>query len=253
MRAGTRRTSRGRGVTLARALSKAGVASRAEATRLIREGAVTVNGAIVRAPGAWVDTRGSRIALRGKPVGPARHIYIAMHKPRGIVTTRSDERGRQTVYSLLPPSLPLVFPVGRLDMDTSGLLLLTNDTHFGERIAGAAHGVPKTYLVTLDRPLEPPASAAIRRGVVLPGGERCRPAHLELDARDPRSCRLIITEGKNRQVRRMFSSEGYTVVALRRIAVGCVRLGSMNEGEVRLLTADELSGLMDEGGDRGPA
>jgi len=249
----SRRTARGRGVTLARALSKSGIASRAEASRLIREGAVTVNGATVRAPGAWVDPRAARIALRGTPVGPAPRIYIAMYKPPGIVTTRSDERGRRTVYALLPRSLPLVFPVGRLDMETSGLLLLTNDTRFGELVAGASHGVPKTYRVTLERPLDARAAAAIRRGVALPGGERCRPARLDADSRDPRSCRLVITEGKNRQVRRMFASQGHAVVALRRIAVGCVRLGSMNEGDVRLLTDEEVTGLMDEGARRGRA
>jgi len=253
MTSSSRRTARGRGVTIARALSKAGVASRAEAFRLIRDGAVTVNGATVRAPGTWVDPRAARIALRGKPVEPPRHIYLAMHKPCGVLTTRSDERGRRTVYSLLPRSLPLVFPVGRLDMDTSGLLLLTNDTQFGERVAGASHGVPKTYLVTLDRPMEARAAAAIRRGVTLQGGERCRPARLEPDDRNPRSCRLVITAGKNRQVRRMFASQGHTVVALRRIAVGGVRLGSMNAGDVRALTDEEVSGLLEEGGPRGPA
>jgi len=245
-----RRTARGKGVTLSRALSKAGVASRAEADRLIRDGAVTVDGAEVRAPGTWVDPRRVRIALRGRPVERPARVYIAMHKPCGVVTTRSDERGRPTVYSLLPRSLPLVFPVGRLDMDTSGLLLLTNDTQFGERVAGAAHGVPKTYLVTLERPLDGRAAAELRRGAVLASGERCRPARLEADPADPRVCRITITEGKNRQVRRMFASLKHTVVALRRIAIGAVRLGAMNEGDVRPLTDEEVSGLRRAGGDR---
>jgi len=251
MHSRSRSTARGRGVTLARALSKAGVASRAEAARLIREGAVTVNGATVLAPGAWIDPRSASVALRGRPVGPPARVYLAMHKPCGVVTTRSDEMGRPTVYGLLPKSLPLVFPVGRLDRDTSGLLLFTNDTRFGERVAGAAHGVPKTYLVTLEHALDARGAAALRRGVALPGGEHCRPAILEADMKDPRRCRLVITEGKNRQVRRMFAAVGNVVVALRRVAVGGVRLGPMKEGEVRPLTQQEVAGLMGDGGSRG--
>jgi len=246
-----RRTARGKGVTLSRALSKAGVASRAEADRLIRDGAVTVDGAEVRAPGTWVDPRRVRIALRGRPVERPARVYIAMHKPCGVVTTRSDERGRGTVYGLLPPALPLVFPVGRLDMDTSGLLFMTNDTQFGERVAGAAHGVPKTYLVTLERALDGRAAAALRRGAVLAGGQRCRPALLETGPADACTCRITITEGKNRQVRRMFASAGYTVLALRRVAIGPVRLGTMREGEVRSLTREEVTGLMNGGVRRG--
>lgn len=135
-------------------------------------------------------------------------------------------------------------------MDTSGLLLFTNDTQFGERVAGAGQGVPKTYLVTLARPLDERTAAAIRRGAVLPGGERCRPASLAAEAHDACRCRLVITEGKNRQVRRMFDSLGNSVVGLRRIAIGGVRLGPMREGDVRPLSAREVSGLLHGGGSR---
>ncbi|MER3523767.1 MAG: hypothetical protein C4326_06770 [Ignavibacteria bacterium] len=129
------RTRQGRNqVSLARALSKLGVASRSQAMDLIRDGRVKVSGVMVRIPTVWVDPKSETITINGAAVRSAQCLYLDFHKPSGGVTTRSDERGRTTVYDYLPKDLPWIFPVGRLDKDTSGLLLLTNDTRFGERV-----------------------------------------------------------------------------------------------------------------------
>ena len=232
-----------RRVTLARVLSKSGIASRAEASRLILRGEVSVNGSSVRTPGRWVDPVLDAITFAGKPLPRIRQVYIAMHKPPGVVTTRSDERGRGTVYDLLPEGSPWVFPVGRLDLDSSGLLLFTNDTMFGERVTGPTGEVPKTYSVLLERPLGESGALAMRDGLLLPGNVRCRPAEVSIDAHDARRCLVVITEGKNRQIRRMFETLGNPVVRLHRLAIGPVGLGSLEEGEVRELTLEEIAAL----------
>jgi pseudouridine synthase len=243
-----------RRVTLARALSKYGIASRAEARLLILRGDVGVNGATVTAPGMWVDPVRDAVTFGGKPLPRIPRVYIAMHKPTGVVTTRVDERGRGTVYDLLPEGLPWVFPVGRLDLDSTGLLLFTNDTNFGERVTGPAAKVSKTYSVYLEKPLGASGAAALREGIHLTVGVRCRPADVIIDPDDARACRVVITEGKNRQVRRMFETIGNPVVRLHRLAIGSVALGNLKEGRVRELTRGEiaaLSGVVKGGGRSG--
>lgn len=229
--------------TLERALSKLGIASRTEGARLILAGEVRVNGREVRTPGMWVDPALDRITFGGKPATRKESVYIAMNKPHGVVTTRSDEKGRATVYDLLPAGLPWVFPVGRLDRDSTGLLLFTNDTAFGEAVTGPSGKIPKTYSVTLARPLDDAGASAIRAGIALAGNIRCRPAVLLPDGTDPRTCRVVITEGKNRQVRRMFEATGNEVIRLERLSIGGVLLGRLKEGEVRYLTPEEIAAL----------
>lgn len=231
-------------VTLARALSKFGVASRASAEQIIRAGRVRINGRPAGSPSVWLDPRTDRIDVDGVAIVARRPVYLAMHKPAGYVTTRSDELGRETVYALVPATAGWVFPVGRLDKDTSGLLLLTNDVRWGECITGPEHGIAKTYVVTVDRPLSEADAQTIHRGMVLADGTKLLPARARIDARNPAVAVLNIREGKNRQVRRMMETLGYRVVALVRTAVGPIALGELPEGATRPVTVEERNAVL---------
>jgi 23S rRNA pseudouridine2605 synthase len=235
---------RGRRVQLHRALSKLGWCSRTEARGLIRAGEVCVDGHVVSDPLTWVDLATQRVTRRGAPDAPAAPVTLALHKPRGVVTTRRDERGRPTVYDLLPPGLPYVFPAGRLDADSEGLLVLTNDSALAERLTDPAHHVPKTYRVTVaGRPTEA-ALAALRRGVELADGPT-RPAEVLLVRGGGRASVLevVLTEGRNRQVRRMAAAVGHKVRRLVRVAIGGLELGDLAPGASRVLSAAEVARL----------
>jgi 23S rRNA pseudouridine2605 synthase len=242
---GGKRAGRGQ-ITLARALSKFGISSRSQARTIVHAGRVAVNGRVVRVPDAWVDPGVDRIDLDGKPIRRRRLVYLMMNKPRGIVTTRSDERGRRTVYDLLPEGREWLFPVGRLDKDSAGLLLLTNDSRFGERLTSPRGNVAKTYSVDIDRPLDDASRRAMESGLVLPDGTRCLPVHVVTDRSNPKKFTIALKEGKNRQIRRMCETLGFAVLDLVRISVGDVKLGSLAEGFVRPLTPAELASLRPE-------
>lgn len=231
-------------VSLVRAISKLGIASRTEAEQLIRKGRVTVNDQVVRSPQTWLDLRTDRISIDGNAARSAQHIYLVMHKPAGVVTTRSDELGRRTVYDLLPAGTPKVFPIGRLDKDTSGLLLFSNDVRFGDCLTDPSHHVPKRYMVTVAEPPRPEQIAVWRRGMKLGDGTQLLPAHVEPCRGAPCCLLLSITEGKNRQIRRMMEESGCAVVALSRRSIGSLELGDLPVGQVRLLTADERCDLL---------
>jgi 23S rRNA pseudouridine2605 synthase len=234
-------------VTLARAISKFGVASRAQARMMIASGSVSVNGKTLRNPDHWVNPKEDRITVEGRRVRTPARIYLMMHKPRGLISTRSDEKGRRTVYDLLPAGIPWVFPVGRLDRETSGLLLFTNDTRFGESATNPIEKVSKRYRVLLNRAISPADRRVIESGMVLDDSTRLRPAAVGVEQENPLGCDITLHEGKNRQIRRMLETLGYEVLSLSRIAIGGISLGDLREGLTRPLTAAEVTSIVGQG------
>ena len=232
--------------TLERVLSKAGLGSRSEARSWIGAGRVRVNGRPIRTPDHWVDLERDRVTLDGRPVRPRQKIYLLLNKPKGYLTTRKDPQGRATVYDLLTGVEEFVSPVGRLDLDSSGLLLLTNDTQFAERITNPDHKVAKTYLVKASTRLADEQLNGLRRGVELRDGPT-RPAIVRRvrDTEKYTFFDITITEGRNRQVRRMVESLGAQVLKLVRVAIGPIRIGDLATGRFRPLTREEVRVLVE--------
>lgn len=230
--------------TLERVFSKAGWGSRSEARSWIGTGRVRVNGKVVQNPDHWVDMEGDRITLDGKPLHTRNRTYLLLYKPKGYLTTRRDPEGRPTVYDLIDDAQGWLSPVGRLDLDTSGLLLLTNDTDFAERVMNPEHKVPKTYQVKTSTPLSEAQLDQLRDGVELSDGPT-RPATVKRLRDHPRYTflELTISEGRNRQVRRMIEAVGSKVLKLVRTAIGPIRIGDLAIGKWRPLTEDEVLSL----------
>ena len=230
--------------TLERIFSKAGVGSRTEARNSITAGKVRVNGKIVTDPEHWVDLDRDRVTLDGKPLRRAPHRYILLYKPKGYLTTYHDPQGRPTVYELLRDLGIWVTPVGRLDLDTTGLLLLTNDTAFAERIMNPESKVPKTYQVKTATKLNESQVEQLRRGVELADGPT-RPASVTVLRETPKytHLELVLTEGRNRQVRRMIEAVDSKVLKLVRTAIGPIRIGDLPIGKWRELTPEEVRAL----------
>jgi 23S rRNA pseudouridine2605 synthase len=231
-----------RKIGLARVLSKLGYCSRSQAAELIRAGRVRLNGAVRRDPETPVRTGHDRIAVDGLRVESAQKVYLVMNKPRGLVTTASDERGRDTVYSILADTpLPWVAPVGRLDKASEGLLLLTNESEWGARVMAPGTHLEKTYHVQIDRVADEEFVQKMVRGVEAGGGEFLRASKCRLLRSGEKNCWLEITleEGKNRQIRRMLEIQGVEVLRLVRVAIGPLGLGALGKGACRSLTADE--------------
>ena len=233
---------------LERLLSKAGLGSRAQARAWIEAGRVRVNGVVIVDPEAWFDPERDAIAVDGRPLRARAKLYYALHKPRGYLTTRTDPGGRPTVYDLLGAVEAWVIPVGRLDLDTSGLLLLTNDTDFAERVTNPTSHVAKVYKVEAKPRLDDAALERLRRGVELADGPT-RPAEVtRLRERGPATVfEIAITEGRNRQVRRMVKEVGARVEKLARISIGPIALGDLAPGKIRPLADDEVRALLAAG------
>jgi len=230
--------------TLDRLLSKAGVGSRTEARRWVAERRVAVNGRVVTDPELWVDPETDKVTLDDHPVRAAEKVYLLVHKPKGYLTTYDDPQKRKTVFDLLPERDRYLFPVGRLDLDTSGLLILTNDSAFAEALTNPENDVPKTYLVKASKLLTDEQLQFLREGVTLKDGPT-RPARVtRLRESGGRTVfEITITEGRNRQVRRMVEALGAKVLKLVRIAVGRVGIGDLAPGATRPLTPTELRRL----------
>ncbi len=231
--------------TLERVLSKAGLGSRTDARKWIGAGRVRVNGKPIQTPDHWVDLERDRVTLDGKPVQAQQRRYILLYKPTGYITSYGDPDGRPTVYDLLTDLGVWVSTVGRLDQDTSGLLILTNDTQFAERIMNPDFKVPKTYLVKSSTLLTEEHLNALRQGVALSDGPT-RPAVVERvrDSARHTHLQITITEGRNRQVRRMIESVGSKVLKLVRTGIGPIQIGTLEIGKYRDLTDAELRSLV---------
>ena len=226
---------------LQKILAHAGVASRRKAEELILEGRVTLNGAVVTELGTKADTQQDHIKVDGKRVGaPEKLVYLAMNKPKNCVTTVSDPEGRETVMDLLRGVKARVYPVGRLDYHSEGLLLLTNDGEFAKRITSAGTHVVKTYIVKTNGPLTNEQLEQFRRGVPL-GGKRTAPAGIKLIRNaDSPWYEVQLTEGRQNQIRLMFKHFGRLVEKLRRVKVGFLELGPVKAGQFRHLTPGEV-------------
>ncbi|MGD0871039.1 MAG: pseudouridine synthase [Bryobacteraceae bacterium] len=230
--------------SLERVFSKAGLGSRTDARSWIGARRVRVNGKIVENPDHWVDLAKDTVTLDGKPLRAPGKTYILLYKPKGYLTTWRDPQGRPTVYDLASEAGTWLSPVGRLDLDTSGLLILTNDTDFAERVTNPHHKLPKTYLVKASTLLSEEQLDSLRRGPVLNDGPT-RPAIVTRirDSARYTFLEIVITEGRNRQVRRMVEAIGSKVLKLVRLAIGPVRIGELQIGKWRRLSGEEIRAL----------
>jgi 23S rRNA pseudouridine2605 synthase len=229
-------------VSLERALSKRGLASRAEARALILAGRVSVDGTTVTNPSTRVVPERISIAIDGALPRPNNEpLTIVLHKPRGYVTTRSDPQGRKTIYDLLADLPQRVIPVGRLDLATSGLLILTNDTQFGNWLTEPASAIPRVYLVTVKGDVTDDVAARLVTGV-WSGRDRLAAAAAIVRKRSKRESHLTVTlaEGKNREIRRLLDAVDHPVTQLRRVQFGGLGLGALAPGEWRRVSGDEL-------------
>jgi 23S rRNA pseudouridine2605 synthase len=234
-----------RRVGLARVLSKLGVCSRSRAAALIREARVSVDGRIERDPERPTDPSHERISVDGIDIQPPPRLYLALNKPRGVVVSAADERGRTTVYALLESAgLPWVAPVGRLDKASEGLLLLSNDPEWAAGVTDPEHGLTKTYHVQVRPVPSPQDAAALVTGFEL-GGERLAAVAARVLRAGRRNAwlEIVLDEGRNRQIRRLLDPLGYEVLRLVRVAIGTLALGELGKGQWQILTGDEVREL----------
>ena len=230
--------------TLERVLSKAGIGSRVDARSWIHAGRVKVNGRVTQNPDQWVDMKRDRVLFDGKPLMARERVYLLLYKPTGYLTTYKDPEGRPTVYDLIADAGTFLSPVGRLDLDTSGLMLMTNDNQFAERVTNPNSHVPKTYLVKASMVLTDTQLQRLRDGIELADGPT-RPAVVTRlrDSGKYTHFEITLTEGRNRQVRRMVEALEAKVLKLVRVRIGHIAIGRLPIGKWRLLTVSEVASL----------
>jgi len=234
----------GRPKTLDRVLSQAGVASRTEARTWIAAGRVSINGKKIQNPDVWADPARDRITVDGRPITAREKVYLLLYKPKGYLTSYNDPEGRRTVYDLLPAKRDWIFPVGRLDLDSSGLLIFTNDTSFGDFVTSPESKVAKTYLVKASLVLTDAQLDQLRHGIELADGPT-QPAVVERirDSGKYTFVEITLTEGRNRQVRRMVEALGAKVLKLVRTRIGKIEIAGLEIGKHRELTREEIRQL----------
>jgi len=244
-RPATRGRSEERRIGLARALSKLGFCSRAKGFELVRAGRVKLNGTTPKNPETPVRLGQDRIEVDGATVTAAGKIYWMLNKPRGVVTTAEDERGRETVYARLPEGLPWMGPVGRLDKASEGLLIFTNDSEWAARITAPESHLDKTYHVQIGALAEESLLRALVSGVTSKDGQvlRAKQARRIREGEKNSWIEVVLDEGKNRQIRRMLEAWGVEVLRLVRVAIGPLELGLLGKGEARQLTPAEKEKL----------
>lgn len=232
-------------ISLARALSKLGHTSRSQARPLIESGQVSVNDRVVRDPEHRIDIERDRVSVSGEPVAQTAYVYLMMNKPAGVVTTRADEKGRRTVFDLLAGAgVPHLSAVGRLDLESEGLLLFTNDTRWANRIASPEGHVDKIYHVDVPAPLSADTVSLLEQGVTDRGETlKAKRAQVLTVSNDVVRLEIVLDEGRNRQIRRMLAAVGLPVLRLQRVAIGTVQLGKLKPGAYRPLTSAEIAAL----------
>ncbi len=225
-------------IRLNKLIADRGICSRREADRLIEEGQFTVNGKKVYEMGVKVDSVNDKILYKGKPLKPKfERLYVMLNKPRGVLTTMNDPLGRPTIKDFLQKVPTRLFPVGRLDWDSEGLLLLTNDGEWAQQVTHPKTEVTKTYLVKVNGQPTPNQLFKLRKGVTIIGG-KATARYVERVNRGKETnawLKIVITEGRNRQIRQMFEKIGFDVLKLQRVAIGRLRMGSLDRGEMVFL------------------
>ena len=232
-------------IRLNKFLSSCGVASRRHSDELIMQGKIMVNGKVVTTPGVSVNERKDKVVYDGKELSlPSSFVYIKLNKPKGYICSASDEKGRKTIYDLIDTEERL-FSIGRLDYDTEGLIILTNDGDFANKVGHPSNSIEKEYQVTIEGKILESELAVMRKGAVV-DGERMPSARVKILSADEKISKLsvIINEGQNRQVRRMFEAIGRVIILLKRVRIGEVRLGGLSRGEYRDLKTEELNALV---------
>jgi len=235
-------------IRLQKYLANAGVASRRKAEEMIAAGRVSVNGETITELGTKIIPGQDKVAADGKPVRTkaVKPIYIMLHKPEGVITSVSDPHNRPVVLDLLKDIPARLFPVGRLDYDSSGLILLTNDGEAAQKMTHPSHSVPKTYIVRLGGIPDQKGLRRFKEGLIIDDGPKTAAAQIKILEKKPPGCivRITISEGRNRQVRKMCEAIGCPVQQLKRVSMGTLKLGSLPRGKYRHLTAGEVKQLI---------
>jgi 23S rRNA pseudouridine2605 synthase len=232
-------------VRLQKFLAEAGVASRRASEEIITAGRVTLNGKVVQELGTKVDPEHDRVQVDGRPIRVKRKVYLALNKPRGLVCSRNDEQGRPTIFDLLPKEWSHLHSVGRLDFNSEGLIFLTNDGDFSLHLTHPRYGVRKRYVAMVDGSVDAEMLRLFMRGVVYEGEKfKAEKARLVAGGQSKSVVELELAEGKYREVRRLFESQGRTVKKLQRIQIGKIKLGELPPGKWRTLTDGEIKSLL---------